>query len=64
MTDAVLRFMGSDRGRFARVAAGSSLLTWGLTALDTLPGKVAVVLSLAPLLSGVTNRCILPPPSS
>lgn len=64
MTDAVLRFMGSDRGRLARVAAGSGLLTWGLAARHTVPGKVAAALSLAPLLSGLTNRCILPPPSA
>ncbi|OZC01651.1 YgaP-like transmembrane domain [Rubricoccus marinus] len=63
MTDTFLRFMGSDRGRLARVAAGSSLFTWGLTALDTWPGRIAALAALAPLLSGLSNRCVLPPPS-
>lgn len=64
MKDTVLRFMGSDRGRVARVAVGSSLLTWGLTRLDTTAGKAAAVVALAPLLSGITDRCVLPTPSS
>ncbi len=63
MTDAFLRFIGSDRGRLARVAVGSSLLTWGLMSLDTWPGRIAAVLALAPLLTGLSNRCVLPPPS-
>lgn len=63
MSDALLRFIGSDRGRLTRVAVGSSLLTWGLTSLDTWPGRAAAMLSLAPLLTGLTNRCVLPPPS-
>ena len=63
MTDAFLRFIGSDRGRIARVAVGSSLLTWGLTSLDSWPGRIAALLALAPLLSGLTGRCVLPPPS-
>ncbi|MAQ94233.1 hypothetical protein B1759_06255 [Rubrivirga sp. SAORIC476] len=63
MIDAFLRFIGSDMGRLARVAVGASLLTWGLMSFGTWPGRVGAVLALAPLLTGFSNRCILPPPS-
>lgn len=64
MRNKFLRFMASDRGRMTRVAVGSSLLTWGLTARTTTPGKVAALAALAPLLSGLSDRCVLPPPSN
>ncbi|GAB5550133.1 MAG: hypothetical protein SangKO_098930 [Sandaracinaceae bacterium] len=64
MTDSFLRFMGSDRGRITRVAVGASLLTWGLMSLDRWPGRVASVAALAPLLTGLSDRCVLPPPSN
>ena len=64
MTNAFLRFMASDRGRMARVAVGAGLVTWGLTSRGSAAGKVAAVAGLAPLLSGLADRCVLPAPTN
>ena len=64
MTDAFLRFMASGQGRALRIAAGAGLVAWGLSARRSTGGKVAALAGLAPLVTGLTDRCVLPAPTT
>jgi len=53
------RFINSPAGRVARIAAGLALFAWGYTLRAGVAGLVLMTVSLAPLVAGSLDWCLI-----
>ena len=57
----VIKFLGSNAGRIARIAAGIVLIALGVLVLGGTTGIVVAVIGAVPLLAGLFDVCVFAP---